>query len=88
MLCPKCGFYSAADDSICPECGKILSSMSKETGNSIESMRQGKRAREEAGKQRNQPVKDIPGKKRNGTAKAEAMPVVRDTRQDSAGRRM
>ncbi len=88
MLCPKCGFYSAADDSICPECGKILSSISKETGNSIESMRQGKRAREEAGKQRNQPVKDIPGKKRNGTAKAEAMPVVRDTRQDSAGRRM
>ena len=24
MLCPKCGYYSDREESVCPECGKDL----------------------------------------------------------------
>ena len=81
MLCPKCGFYSEREENICPECGKILSPMNEETGNGIEAIRQGKRAREEAGKRPKHPAQEIP-QQRSGASRAGEMPLVRDTRRN------
>ena len=46
MLCPKCGFYSDREESVCPECGNILQLSSGIPSEGPQAIRQGKRARE------------------------------------------
>lgn len=48
MLCPFCGFYGASDDVVCPSCGKLLP-RGENTDTGVMAIRQGKRARDEAG---------------------------------------
>ncbi len=39
MLCPKCGYYSEREESVCPECGKILLARGGETEEGIQAIR-------------------------------------------------
>ena len=80
MLCPKCGFYSEAEESVCPECGTILGQADAVSREGVEAIRQGKRAREAAAK-RPAPT-GVNGEEATGNADRgrRAMPFVRDTR--------
>lgn len=86
MLCPKCGYYSERDDSVCPECGAILQYESGRIHEGVQSIRQGKRARESAGRSntsrsRTEPARrGYPGASRSGMR----MPAVKDTRCEAA----
>ena len=80
MLCPKCGFYSEQEESVCPECGRILSPLAGEAQEGVQAIRQGKRAREEAGKRIRQSERD--SAVRPGASRAGVMPIVRDTRME------
>ena len=81
MLCPKCGYYSEREESVCPECGKILLARDGEPEEGIQAIRQGKRAREEAGRRPARTGKASPGRERPGASRAGSVPYVRDTRQ-------
>jgi len=82
MLCPKCGYYTETDETVCPECGQILRAGVDAPEGGAEAIRQGKRAR--------QAIRDAAGaaqatearrKRRSGASHATVeMPVVRDER--------
>ena len=80
MLCPKCGYYSEQEESVCPECGRILSPLAGEALDGVQAIRQGKRAREEAGKRIRHSERDLSA--RPGASRAGMMPAVRDTRRE------
>ena len=85
MLCPKCGYYSDREESVCPECGNILQYSSGIPKEGPQASRQGKRARE-AGRTRQEPSpKETAGRHARGSANRGAvmMPTVRDTRKPS-----
>ena len=85
MLCPKCGYYSDREESVCPECGNILQYSSGIPKEGPQAIRQGKRARE-AGRTRQEPSpKETAGRHARGSANRGAvmMPTVRDTRKPS-----
>ena len=83
MLCPKCGYYSDRDESVCPECGAILQYESGRIKDGVQSIRQGKKAREQAGKSTKTPA-DTVRRRTAGASRADLqMPAVRDTRQDA-----
>ena len=85
MLCPKCGYYSDREESVCPECGNILQYSSGIPKEGPQAIRQGKRARE-AGRTRQEPSpKETAGRHARGSASRGAirMPTVRDTRKPS-----
>ena len=46
MLCPRCGYYTDREDTVCPECGEILNANAGEPTGGAEAIRQGKRARQ------------------------------------------
>ena len=46
MLCPRCGYYTDREDSVCPECGEILNVSAELPTEGAEAIRQGKRARQ------------------------------------------
>ena len=46
MLCPRCGYYTDREDTVCPECGEILNTGAGEPSGGAEAIRQGKRARQ------------------------------------------
>ena len=46
MLCPKCGYYTDREDTVCPECGEILNAIAGGPAGGAEAIRQGKRARQ------------------------------------------
>ena len=48
MLCPKCGFYSDAEENVCPECGTVLSAAAGRKMTGAQAIRQGRRARQAA----------------------------------------
>ena len=79
MLCPKCGYYSEQEESVCPECGRILSPNAGELQEGVQAIRQGKRAREEAGKRLQ---RETQRRERPGASRAGVMPAVHDTRQE------
>ena len=83
MLCPKCGFYSGRDESVCPECGMILQSSSGVPEEGVQALRQGKRAREASGKRSTPGEKTSPSRRYRGETvlPSPEMPTVRDTRK-------
>ena len=83
MLCPRCGYYSDKEDSVCPECGEILSADAGLPTEGAESIRQGKRARtailDAAGKQ----MLENRRRRRSGASRATVeMPAIHDERED------
>ena len=83
MLCPRCGYYSDREDSVCPECGEILSAEAGLPTEGAESIRQGKRARtaivDAAGKQ----MLENRRRRRSGASRATVeMPAIHDERED------
>ena len=87
MLCPKCGYYSEQEETICPVCGKILQQAADSRNGGAQAIRQGKRAREAATAkpavrrtQETQPRRAGSEGRRNTLE----MPVVQDTRSEAA----
>ena len=83
MLCPKCGYYSDREESVCPECGNILHHFAGMPQEGPQAIRQGKRAREAVRSSApERPAKSPEGRRsrsRSGNS-AVRMPSVRDTR--------
>ena len=83
MLCPKCGYYSDREESVCPECGNILQHFAGTPQDGPQSIRQGKRAREAVRQSAEErPARATEGRRsrRNSGGNAVRMPSVRDTR--------
>ena len=90
MLCPKCGFYSEREESVCPECGNILQHSSVAQAEGPQTIRQGKRAREAVmkGARTTTTVEETAGRRaRRGEGERNGqMPRVADTRtSETAG---
>ena len=87
MLCPRCGYYSDREDTVCPECGEILTFASGAPSEGAEMIRQGKRAREAIHARASKESQEIKRKRRSGASHATVeMPAVQDSRvrEDSA----
>lgn len=86
MLCPRCGFYSDRDESVCPECGEIMNFSAGSPDEGAEAIRQGKRARQAirnaaAARQ----AQEEKRKRRSGASHATVeMPAVQDVRTEEA----
>ena len=84
MLCPKCGYYSDREESVCPECGNILQPASGIPKEGPQAIRQGKRAREAVRTRQERPAAQEKSGRRaragagRGTLK---LPSVKDTRR-------
>ncbi len=87
MLCPKCGYYSEIEETICPECGQILKQTPEAREGGAQAIRQGRRARETA-KTRVPRSEETASKKDRITVKRDTvqMPVIRDTRGSGESR--
>ena len=82
MLCPRCGYYAEKEDTVCPECGEILTFGAETPVDGAESIRQGKRARQAihdtAARQMQEAARR---KRRSGASHATMeMPAVKDER--------
>ena len=86
MLCPKCGYYSERDESVCPECGQILNRPSDLRQGGVQALRQGKRAIEAVRTKQQVPAVPEAARHVRITTRHETaeMPVVRDTRGELA----
>ena len=81
MLCPRCGYYSDREDTVCPECGEILTYASGAPAEGAEMIRQGKRAREAIHTRANKESPEARRKRRSGASHATIeMPAVQDNR--------
>ena len=90
MLCPKCGYYSDREESVCPECGSILQHSPEIPAEGPQAIRQGKRAREALRMNQNsapQEQERAAGRRaRSGADRgAVRMPAVPDTRRSTDG---
>ena len=83
MLCPRCGYYTDGEDTVCPECGEILDFSAGAPTEGAEAIRQGKRAREairNASAMRQAQAEKR--KRRSGASHATVeLPAVRDDRE-------
>ena len=87
MLCPRCGYYSDRDDTVCPECGEILAYASGAPTSGAEMIRQGKRARQAIHAPADRETPEARRKRRSGASHATIeMPAIQDNRlpEDSA----
>ena len=81
MLCPRCGYYSDREDTVCPECGEILDYASGAPAEGAETIRQGKRARQAIHAGNNGETPEAKRKRRSGASHATIeMPSVQDDR--------
>ena len=81
MLCPRCGYYSDREDSVCPECGEILTYHSGILTEGAEMIRQGKRARQAVRAGAQKESAEMKRRKRSGASHATIeMPAVQDSR--------
>ena len=81
MLCPRCGYYTEKEDSVCPECGEILKTGSELPAEGAEAIRQGKRARQAIREAASAQSQEIKRRRRSGASHATVeMPAVRDDR--------
>ena len=87
MLCPKCGFYSEGEESVCPECGAILRHSSVIPTEGPQAIRQGKRARDAVtGRAREEAAEEAAGRRaRRGDEQNRQAPRVADTRDAENG---
>ena len=81
MLCPRCGYYSDREDTVCPECGEILNYSSSISAEGAETIRQGKRARQAIHNTAAKQSQEQKRKKRSGASHATIeMPAIQDER--------
>ena len=84
MLCPKCGYYSDREESVCPECGNIVQPASGIPKEGPQAIRQGKRAREAVRKRQERPAAQETSGRRARTGAGRGipkLPSVKDTRR-------
>ena len=84
MLCPKCGYYSDREESVCPECGNILQPPSGIPKEGPQAIRQGKRARDAVRMRQERPAAQETAGRRSHTGArrgVQKMPTVKDTRR-------
>ena len=83
MLCPRCGYYTDREDTVCPECGEILNTGAGEPSGGAEAIRQGKRARQAIRDAAAKQNTEARRKRRSGASHATVeMPAVQDERED------
>lgn len=79
MLCPKCGYYTDREDTVCPECGAILNAYSGMPAGGAEAIRQGKRVRQAILDAAAKQDTEARRKRRSGASHATVeMPLIRD----------
>ena len=83
MLCPKCGYYTDREETVCPECGEIVNTNAGEPAGGAESIRQGKRARQAIRDAAAKQTTEARRKRRSGASHATVeMPLIRDDREE------
>ena len=81
MLCPRCGYYADKEDTVCPECGEILNTVSDGRAYGAEAIRQGKRAKQAIREAAERQTEEIKRRRRSGASHATVeTPVVHDDR--------
>ena len=79
MLCPKCGYYTDREDTVCPECGEIINTIAGGPTGGAEAIRQGKRARQAIHDAAERQSSEARRRRRSGASHATVeMPVIRD----------
>jgi len=82
MLCPRCGYYAEKEETVCPECGEILTTGTDTPYSGAEAIRQGKRARQ-AIHEAAERTMEIKRRRRSGASRATVeMPALKDERED------
>lgn len=85
MLCPRCGYYAENEETVCPECGEILSSRSKTPTIGAEAIRQGKRARQSIHDEAEKISLEVKRRRRSGASHATVeMPAVQEEPEEDA----
>ena len=83
MLCPRCGYYTDREDTVCPECGEILNANAGMPTGGAESIRQGKRARQAIRDAAEKQTSEARRKRRSGASHATVeMPAVNDDQEE------
>lgn len=83
MLCPRCGYYTDKEDTVCPECGEILNASAGGPTGGAEAIRQGKRARQAIRDAAAKQTTEAKRKRRSGASHATVeMPAIRDDYRD------
>ena len=83
MLCPKCGYYTDREDTVCPECGEILNANAGELTGGAEAIRQGKRARQAIRDAAARQDTEARRRRRSGASHATVeMPAIPDLREE------
>ena len=82
MLCPRCGYYAEKEETVCPECGEILTTGTEAPYSGAEAIRQGKRARQAIHEPAERTM-EIKRRRRSGASRATVeMPALKDERED------
>ena len=82
MLCPRCGYYAEKEETVCPECGEILTTGNDAPYSGAEAIRQGKRARQ-AIHEAAEKTMEIKRRRRSGASRATVeMPALKDEREE------
>jgi len=82
MLCPRCGYYTEKEETVCPECGEILNTGTDAPYSGAEAIRQGKRARQ-AIHEAAERTMEIRRRRRSGASRATVeMPALKDEREE------
>ena len=78
MLCPRCGYYTEKEETVCPECGEILNSGTDMPYSGAEAIRQGKRARQAIHEAAERTL-EVKRRRRSGASRATVeMPALKD----------
>ena len=82
MLCPRCGYYTEKEETVCPECGEILNTGTDAPYSGAEAIRQGKRARQ-AIHEAAERTMEIRRRRRSGASRATVgMAALKDEREE------
>ena len=83
MLCPRCGYYTDREDTVCPECGEILNAYAGGPAGGAEAIRQGKRARQAIRDAAEKQTTEARRKRRSGASHATVeMPAIHEEAED------
>ena len=83
MLCPKCGYYTDREETVCPECGEILNASAGEPTGGAEAIRQGKRARQAIRDAAAKQTTEAKRKRRSGASHATVeIPLIKDEHEE------